>query len=157
MRFGPFPKRDIPKIEALLAKANLKFEIVPDETAFERMEKDVERQTTNPYPTAQLDPDTLFVEIDDESLENFVPDAELEEMGLSLGLPVPDFHNQDFVCPKCELSQETPGKCPNDGETLLEFSDYVRHKNEKNAPSNFIFFGIMGFVLIVIVAYAIWG
>jgi len=157
MRFGPFPKRDIPIIEASLQKAQLKYEIVADETAFERMEKDVASRQSDAHPTAKLDPQTLFVDIDDESLEKFTPDAALEEMGFSLGLPVPDFHNQDFVCPKCELSQESPGKCPKDGETLLEFSDFVKHKEAKDAPSNLIFFGIMGIVILVVAAYAVWG
>lgn len=156
MRFGPFPKRDIPKIEELLTKAGLKFEVVPDETTFERLEQDVASQQSNLHPTAKLDPSTLFVDVSDDDLEK-IESPELEQMGFSLGLPVPDFHNQDFVCPKCELSQETPGRCPKDGETLLEFSDFVKHKHEKNAPSNAIFFGIMGVVVLVVVAYAIWG
>jgi hypothetical protein len=131
MRFGPFPREEVPKLEEILKKAGLSFEVCAD--------------------TAE----TVFVDIPDEDLERLAP--ELEEAGFSLGLPVPDFHNQDFVCPKCELSQETPGTCPKDGEKLLEFSDFVAHKKAEEAPSPVIFYAVMGVVVALIAAYAIWS
>jgi len=155
MRFGPFPQRDIPKVEELLTKANLKYQVVLDETAYERVEEEVRSKGITGHPTSQLNPATIFVDVDDEDLEKMSPD--LEKLGFSLGLPVPDFHNLDFVCPKCELSQETPGFCPKDGEKLLEFSDFAKHKNESSGPSSRFFYGMIAAVGLAILAYRLWG
>lgn len=157
MRFGPFPHRDIPRVEELLTKAGLKYQVVPDETAIERMQEDIANQPKTLHPTARLNPATFFVDVDDEDLEKMSADPELEKLGFSLGLPVPDFHNQDFVCPKCETSQESPGYCAKDGEKLLEFSDYAKHKNESSAPSSRFFYGMILFVVVVILAIKLWG
>ncbi len=135
MRFGPFPKNDLTKIEAALNKAELRYELVVEDK-------------------------NAFVDVPDEDLEKMELDKanpELESLGFSLGLPVPDFHNQDFVCPKCEHSQETPGPCPKDGTALLEFSDFVQHKNAAKAPSSVVFYIVMGIVLAAVAAYAIFG
>ncbi len=130
MRFGPFPQHDTAKIEGALTKAGLT------------------------YQTA-TESESVFVDVPDEEIEKMETDPELESMGFSLGLPVPDFHNQDFVCPRCEHSQEQPGACPKDGTALLEFSDFVQHKNSASAPSKTVFYLVMGLVIAVVAAYAL--
>jgi hypothetical protein len=129
LRFGPFPKKDLPKIEEALTSANLGFQIVEDDAA------------------------TVILDISDEELEKLDPDLET----LGLGLPVPDFHGQDFVCPKCEHSQETAGACPKDGETLLEFSDFAAHKRTTSPTDKYFFYGVMGLVVAAVAAYVLFS
>ena len=130
MRFGPFPRGEIGKIEGLLSKAGLTYQ-------------------------TSVESETAFVEVADEEIEKMEIDPDLESLGFSLGLPVPDFHNQDFVCPKCEHCQEQAGACPQDGTALLEFSDFVQHKNAAQAPSKAVFYVVLGLVVVVVLAYAL--
>lgn len=112
MKFGPFDQQDVPQIEAALGRAELRFETTTEESS-------------------------IFIDVNDEDLEKIDPD--LEKLGISLGLPVPDFHNTDFVCPKCEESYEKAGACPKDGERLLEFSAFAELKRKASGPDSRIF------------------
>lgn len=130
MKFGPFPQGEVPIIEAVLNRAGIRFQVLAEESA-----------------GANSDAGKRFVDIYDEDVDKL--DPELEKLGFSLNLPVPDFHNTDFVCPKCGHSQEEPGTCPNDGDRLLEFSDYAALQRTAGGPSNRSFYVALTLALIV--------
>jgi hypothetical protein len=126
MLFGPLPIVFAEKLRQMLQAqgSDGKIFFSADETP--RL-PDVLNRGPQPYPIFEQNRDLVYIEIEQKDL--LIVRGELDKLGFSVppkkASPIP---GEDFLCPKCDFHGDSPGICPNDGTSLLPFSEWIERK-----------------------------
>ena len=150
IRIGPLSIPDFRKIEERLTEADIEFTVHTANSRRDSFEDNREPVVTGGGVLAQLQQwDFIFIEMDEANLPLIQKD--LETMGLwhsrqpakspdspngSFPEPEtlpPELEGTDFMCPDCNHTSTSEGLCPQHRTRLIEYSDWVKLKKEKDS------------------------
>ncbi len=129
MRFGPLTVLDLNKLTALLDVPGLDYQIYHSKEDLDLANAARASAVKSPYPTFDGPDRFIYIEIQKEAL--FVVKQELEKMGyLSTNNSDESALPEEYFCSQCRYKSNQKGFCPKHRGQLLEFSDWIKQKNQ---------------------------